>query len=420
MMDKVQTTPGERPKNAGLRSVKARMVGESLFFWSFCLLFFTIPLGTAPMAMATALALLMWIISGRALSCWRSLLAQNWFWPVVLLILLSLLGLLWTPDSKLGMKYAQKNYYFLLSMAVFTLVLTEGKKQLLLLSFLASLFAGAAITIFQVAGLFPLFKESYGFLSAGGYITQSLLLAFGIAVSSWFYKDQASIWLKVFFLSLIVLFLANLAVLPGRSGYLAFIGILPFVLNNIFPRVKIVFLLLMSFLLFAAFFAVSPTARERMLLIPEEIRSYSQADRETAVGLRLYMWDGALRLIKENPILGVGTGGYGKALMDLRIDPTLPLMKQPHNSFLYVTVSYGLIGLGVFLWLLTVLLIRAARNKEDSMGFALLAYLLVFSIGSLTDSQLLSTATGTMFALMIGLSPSSSAPDRFAVTGSAS
>jgi O-antigen ligase len=84
---------------------------------------------------------------------------------------------------------------------------------------------------------------------------------------------------------------------------------------------------------------------------------------------------------------------------------------QPaHNSYLYVAANYGLLGIGLYGWLLIVTLKRAWRSRQQLSGYSVLAFLSVILIGSLTDTQILSTATGIALGFVIGIPTSQPTP----------
>lgn len=70
--------------------------------------------------------------------------------------------------------------------------------------------------------------------------------------------------------------------------------------------------------------------------------------------MRLYFWKAAAQLIKENPVLGVGTGDVQQQLNETYVKTNSPLheewFKRPHNQFLTIMVALGSIGLIIFLF----------------------------------------------------------------------
>ncbi len=69
--------------------------------------------------------------------------------------------------------------------------------------------------------------------------------------------------------------------------------------------------------------------------------------------MRLYFWKAAVQLIKKNVLFGVGTGDVQVELNKVYVETKSPLdvewYKRPHNQFLTVTISLGIIGLFIFL-----------------------------------------------------------------------
>lgn len=118
------------------------------------------------------------------------------------------------------------------------------------------------------------------------------------------------------------------------------------------------------------------------------------------------MWDGAVKIFLENPVIGVGTGGYQLAMKKYEI-PNLALIHRdfsdPHNSYLYMAANFGILGIISLFWLFSVLLKNGWRNRHNITGFAILSYTLVLMIGSLTGTQILSLATAFLFAVFTGL-----------------
>ncbi len=83
---------------------------------------------------------------------------------------------------------------------------------------------------------------------------------------------------------------------------------------------------------------------------------------------RLAMWRSTLSMVAENPLLGVGPGGWKRVypLYDggATIEP-YGTPRRPHNDFLWIAAEFGLIGLCVYLWLLTAVfrcLFQLARH----------------------------------------------------------
>ena len=377
---------------------------DRLMFWGFCGTFFFIPVATSPAVIAGLLTLSLWIFSGKFIKDRHLWLKQKWFFPVLLFMALPWIGLLYTNDIKTGMHFAEKSYYWLYAFAIASLSLQSYPAKSLINAYLLGLTFTVSISILQFAGLIPMRKGfAAGFFGGGSpYITYSILLVFGLLVLSFYYKKSNISKQKILLLFLILMYLLNLVVIPGRSGYLAFIILCPLIFYNIFGK-KNVLKIVSAVILITVILFLSPTVQNRIKLAVNEVNLYYQGNKNTSVGLRLYMWDGAVKLFLENPVIGVGTGGYKKAMMKYKDNPELPDLVQPHNSFLYMAVSFGIVGLFSLTWLFIVFLKKGWQARDTIAGFSVLSFGVVLLIGSLTDTQILSLATAKMFALLTGI-----------------
>ncbi|MCE3227344.1 MAG: Lipid core - O-antigen ligase [Bacteroidetes bacterium] len=72
-----------------------------------------------------------------------------------------------------------------------------------------------------------------------------------------------------------------------------------------------------------------------------------------SLSMRPYFWKAALHIVKNNSIIGVGTGDVQTEMNKAYVETNSPLSKKwykrPHNQFLTITVALGFIGLIVFL-----------------------------------------------------------------------
>ncbi len=72
--------------------------------------------------------------------------------------------------------------------------------------------------------------------------------------------------------------------------------------------------------------------------------------KELQVYNRILWWWGALRMIYERPLIGVGLGGFETAYVKYKLIGLNSL--YAHNHFLQIGAEMGVIGLGAFLWFL--------------------------------------------------------------------
>lgn len=380
-------------------SLVNNQTSDKLLFGSFSCMFFFIPLATSPAVIAGLLSLCIWIFTGKVVKDRHKWLHQDWIKPVILFMLLPLIGLIWTEDVSLGLIFVKKSYYWFYAVAIVS-ACAVYPPRVLVNAYLAGLSVNVLVSLLQYAGFVPMLKGyPAGFMS---HISYSLLLVFGMLLLSFYFSKVMNPKYRVFFLVLMAAYALNLIVNIGRIGYLAFIIVLPWILYNMLGRKHIIKVAAAS-IAGIIILSFSPTVQERTKVAVDEIKAYYEGNKNTSVGRRPYMWKGALNMFLENPVLGVGTGGYQKALAKYRDDPELPQMVHPHNTFLYIASSFGIAGLLPFFWLLAVFLRKGWHTRNTVEGFAVLSYGVVIIIGSMTDTQVLSVSTGMTFALLTGM-----------------
>lgn len=82
---------------------------------------------------------------------------------------------------------------------------------------------------------------------------------------------------------------------------------------------------------------------------------------ETSHMERFYIWKGAIHMIKDYPLTGVGLGKFGDQYQTKYIlkEAKEPYLNHAHNNFFQVTAENGFVGLGAFLFMF------AANYKEQ-------------------------------------------------------
>lgn len=382
---------------------KRDLLIDRLMFLGFCGLFFFIPIATSPAVILGIVTLSLWVFSGRCIRD-RRWLRREWTLPVLAMMALPFIGLLYTSDLQTGLKFAKKSYYWLYAFAIAGVSAGESSRRAFINSYLLGISFAVAISVLQYLGLVPM-PKGHATAFMGGqspFITYSLLLVFGMLLLSHHFRTADTPGRRTMLLVLLGAFLFNLAVVPGRIGYVAFVCLSPLIVHNLLGGKHLFRAAAIAALLVAALL-LSPTVQQRVKLAADEVRGYSRGEKTSSVGFRLYMWDGALRIIRENPFIGTGTGGYKDAMMKYKDSPDIPDTVQPHNSFLYMATSFGAVGLALFLWLLAVFFRKGWQRRESLAGFAVLSFGCVLLIGGLTDTQFLSLATSKLFALLMGV-----------------
>jgi len=383
-----------------------RKINPDTLLWTGYLgMFFFLPIATSPTVICGVFVLGVWIISGkflRDITTWQN---SKIVLPVIILIVLPWTGLMYTPLPADGFPVALKTHYWLYAIAIAPVITPRRQPDLIIKMFLLGLSLNSAISILQFAGLVHLKKGLATGLLGGSsaHIPYSLLLTTGILIASFYFLKAKSKRERLLYISAMIQYFATIGFTGGRSGYVALIVLSPFIVYNIIGQQHIVKILIVSVIAVSFLFSF-PVVQSRFLKAKEDIVLYTQGNVNTSIGLRFHMWEIALSEIKKNPILGIGTAGFKKSWELHKKDPSLPFYDHPHNSFLYMMVSFGIVGLVAFCTLLFVMLKRGWKCRDSALGFAVFTFTTVFIVGSLTDTQVLPFATAIALPLFTGVS----------------
>ena len=374
-----------------------------------CLTFFTLPISTALYTICSLSALAVWLLSGI---CYRDRVSwqgRDWFLPVTALVILPWLGMIWTSAPfEQSFMLAVRSHYWLFALVSASAMKSARSLRNILLCFISGTAIIAIINFFCLHGC-RLETSHQQIKLFQSYIIFSLFLVIAMLLLAFFYKT--STWPRKILIVALMLFLAvTITQLNGRSAYLSLAALSPWMFITMFGRrrlIRVLAALLLTFMLLMS----SGTVRERIALIPKEINLYKAGVRSSyqlpdgtltpsSVGLRLMMWKDALKIFQQHPFLGAGTAGYQHEAD--KIDPGQGFY-HPHNSYLYIAANFGLLGLSLYGWLLVVTLKRGWRSRNQLSGYSILAILSVILISSLTDTQILSAATGIALGFAVGI-----------------
>ena len=131
----------------------------------------------------------------------------------------------------------------------------------------------------------------------------------------------------------------------------------------------------------------------------------------TSVGSRIQMWKASWKIFQDNPLVGVGLGGYDKAAREGRegygVGSPAYWFYHPHNQYLSALSTRGLPGLVMLLCVLLVPVYYVFLNKPDDparySAEAIIIYLICLSyvIFGLSDVPLEGKATIIFYVVFV-------------------
>jgi len=119
-----------------------------------------------------------------------------------------------------------------------------------------------------------------------------------------------------------------------------------------------------------------------------KFKDFLAFDRQSSSSVRVQVWTVAFNEIKENPVLGIGLGGFEnvyekKSAEILGTEPYEKTMLHPHNLLLASWLNAGILGLISICWLSVSVLL--ALKKKDRMAMVFIAMFLVIFVHGIVD-----------------------------------
>ena len=259
--------------------------------------------------------------------------------------------------------------------------------RVIVLAFAVSVFVNDMRAVYETfSSPNILFDRPTSFVHSSTFLGSHMLMAipvfFFFAQKPYFSRGEKAALYALCFLSFIVLLLTQ-----TRGAWIAFLlmGVLYFIMDR--HHKKSIAAAGAAFVVFAVLLAIlSPNFYQRVHSVTE--KDY-QSNSE-----RTYMWQAALAMWKDHPIVGIGMDEFGYYYNALYIppeakerpkDPTKPRTGHghPHNNLLKNLSEGGILGLGAFLMLHLYLFYRLAKlyrrdSKDENFSYALMG-LLVFA-----------------------------------------
>jgi ADP-heptose:LPS heptosyltransferase/O-antigen ligase len=161
------------------------------------------------------------------------------------------------------------------------------------------------------------------------------------------------------------------------------------------------------------------------LLVPQNpvlIRLQTLANKTTSSNVeRRYMWQSALKMIGQRPLLGYGVDNLARYYSPVA-NPKALEQRPPHvhNTLLQLAINGGLLAVGCYLWWMTTALLNAlgawAKNRvlaPERAGAALgiAACVLAFFVNGLFEYNFGTSQVIAIFYFLLGLLPAYAAAD---------
>ena len=369
----------------------------------------SIPISTALDNVLFALILIAWLGSG-GLREKLSAIRDN---PAALATLsflgLLLLGMAWGPGSaREGWFYVNKHKDLLLVATLGVFVLGECDKRLALDAFLAAMAVTLVLSYAIWLGLLPINNPPGRYPGNPTvfklHITHSVLMALAAFLAADRALRSTQPGWRIAYSAGAVLAACNVFMLQGRTGYLVCAVLWLYLCAAHWRWRGVAVALVVTVLALGAAYVADAPLVGRTATAAAEYREWNagRADPESSTGLRMNYYKTTAAIIRDHPVLGVGTGGFVIAYREKIRGTDLPEAKNPHNQYLLTAAQLGAVGLLALLAMFAVIW-RQAERVDASARVAARGIVLTIAAGCLLNSFLIDHAEGLLFAWMAGV-----------------
>jgi O-antigen ligase len=373
---------------------------------------FLIPLTVSGANTIIVIICFLWVFSGDYKAKYNQIMSSKLMIASIVFYCLHVIGMLWTEDIQWGLHILHKMWYFLLFFPILFNIVQRKYINYYLSAFLL------AIALTEIASYLVWFELVEPFKNASvqnptpfmSHISYNPILAFSIylVLHKVFFNKKLTNLVFSFYSFFAISMIINMFITGGRAGQVAFFVMLSILIFQIFDKQRIKSLLVILIMIpsiFITAYQFSDLFKTRVDSSIVEALSYPNIDisggskNYNSVGLRINFAKNSLEVIKQNPIIGIGTGDFPSEYKKINQinSPNFENADHPHNMYILITTQLGLIGLvsmlSIFYYQIKLSFYSSNRFIKD-LGIALPLMFLVIMWG---DSYLLGHFTTLVF-----------------------
>jgi len=347
----------------------------------------------------------LWIFSGDYKAKYNQIMSSKLMIASIAFYCLHVIGMLWTEDFRWDLHILHKMWYFLLLLPILFNIVQRKYINYYLGAFLF------AIALTEIASYLVWFEIIAPFKNATvqnptpfmSHISYNPILIFAIylVLHEIFLNKKLTNLVFAFYSFFAISMTINMFITAGRTGQIGFFVMLVILIFQIFEKQRIKSLLAIIIIIpsiFIAAYQFSDLFKERVDLALTTSHP-NPSIVNTSMGIRLNFARNSFEVIKQNPIIGIGTGDFPSEYNKVHQinSPQMPNTRHPHNMYTLITMQLGLIGLvsmlSIFYYQIKLSFNSSNRLIKD-FGIALPLIFLVIMLG---DSYLLGHYTSLLF-----------------------
>ena len=385
---------------------------EKTYQYLLIILAFLMPISVSLANSVIVTIVILWLFSGDYKTKFTQIISSKLLISSMLFYFIHIIGMLWTEDIEWGLHILHKMWYFVLLLPVLFNIVDKKFIKYYVFSFLLAIALTEIISYLVWFEVIDEFMKAYHdnptpFMS---HVSFNPFLAFTIYLVSHeilFNKklNKKLFWILVFFLTSMII---NMFLTGGRAGQVMFfmaIIILSFQFYRSQKFKAFVSILILVPGVFFIAFLTSQSFNQRVSLAIDEVYNFDvnnvsiNQSVTSSVGVRILFAINSWELIKENPLIGVGTGDFPSEykIINQKNSPHGPHAKNPHNMYSLILTQLGILGLVSMLSIFYYQIKISLRQSNIFFRDLGLALPLLFLVIMWSDSYLLGHFTGLLF-----------------------
>ena len=378
---------------------------EKTYQYLLVTLAFLLPLTVSGANSIIVIICLLWLFSGDYKAKYNHIMSSKLMIASIVFYCLHIIGMFWTEDIQWGLHILHKMWYFILLFPILFNIVRRSYINYIISAFLL------AIALTEIASYLVWFEIVPPFNNASvenptpfmSHISYNPILTFAIylVLHEIFFNKKITNLIFSLYSFFALCMIINMFITGGRAGQVAFFVMISILIFQIFDTKKVKSLLIILAILPSIFFSgyqFSDLFKTRVDVAILEVLTYSDGNF-SSVGFRIHANKNSFKVIKKNPIIGIGTGDFPSEYKKInQIEtPQLPNATNPHNMYTLITMQLGLVGLismlSIFYYQIKLSFYSSSKFIKD-VGIALP---LIFLVIMLSDSYLLGHYTTLMF-----------------------
>ncbi|AEH44571.1 O-antigen polymerase [Thermodesulfatator indicus DSM 15286] len=345
---------------------------------------------------------------------------QPLLYPFLFLVGISFFGVVYSEDYVEGFKRAKTLVnlilvYWLFSVLLDSCFLSNRRVKLIFFSFLFGLIVFDVIGFLSYFGIFIKDSTLIPFRPLGvHHIWVGNINSFGFYVATIFlifYRLSLKFTEKFFLFSFILIGLVSIILSTSRTAWLGLLVTFMILLLVVFRKQKKILLIVFAviFVFLISLYKFNNVVNQRVNLIFSDISKYQSGIVGTSIGSRFVMWKASFKMFMSNPFLGVGTGDYIIAAKEYvksgKFPSLLARYNHPHNMFMFVLATNGLLGLTALLYIFYKILIYSKKLilSNNPLGYISLCACIHMIVSGFTENVLFIHMLLVTFSFIIGL-----------------